>query len=221
MGAPTCYQMMKFCALAAARLDSTGAPDPGTENLYVSATPISLGVTPQVKAGTVIQVESGCGTLCVDFEDCDRIPRGALALQHCDWDYELMELLGVGLLEETAGLVPIGIALPDVNANCGNGVALEAFAYAWDGEERALHPVSGLPAYHRVRFPKVEFRLDTFTMANAHVPLALAGKAKANSQIGLGPFGDWPSTPGGFVAVDLVDSLPTIACGYQTLDPVS
>jgi hypothetical protein len=221
MPAPTCYQALKFCALAGARLTATGAPDPGTESLYVSSSGITLGNTFVKKDGTVIQVENGCGNVCVDFEDCDRITRADLALQLCDWNYELMELFGAGVLETTGEDVSIGFALPDPNAACPDGVVIEAFAYAWDGEERAMHPVSGLPAYHRFRWPKVVWSLGNFTLGNTHIPAGLVGQAKSNSQIGLGPFGDWPSTPDGPFAVDLVDSLPTIECGYQVLDPVS
>lgn len=148
---PTCYGAIKFCALVAARLNPDGSPDVGLENLYVSKAGIEIAVSPQVKEGTIIQQETGCGEICIDFQDCDRIARANLALQLCQWDYELMELLGMGLLEETAG-TPIGFAMPDPNATCPNGVVVEAFAFAWDGDQRALHPISGLPAYHRYRW---------------------------------------------------------------------
>lgn len=213
---PTCYGAIKFCAIAAARLDADGSPNFGTENLYVSKAGIEIAVSPQVKEGTVIQQESGCGEICVDFQDCDRIPRVNLALQLCQWDYELMELLGMGVLEETAG-TPIGFAMPDPNASCPDGVVIEAFAFAWDGDQRALHPISGLPAYHRYRYPKVTWALGDWTNGNSLAILTANGKASPNTNIGSGPFCDWPSTPEGPFAVDLVDSLPTIQCGYQDL----
>lgn len=219
MPAPHCFGAVKFAALVVARLDALGAPDPGATNLYVSDAGVTMGVSPKNTEGESLTLKNGNGGTCVSYEECDRTERIDLKLPLCQWDVELAEILTGGVLE-TSGGYSLGYALPDPADACPNGVVIEAYALAWDGSERAAHPISGDPAWWRYRFPKVTWSMGDHELGNEVASPAWNGKAVPNDNIGLGPFGDWLSVPQGPWAYDLVDSIPTAECGYQTLDPV-
>lgn len=220
MPAPHCLGAVKFTTLAVARLDALGAPAPGATGLYVSDAGVTFGIKPNVTEGEALTQKNGSGGTCVNYQECDRVERVDLSLPLCQWDVELAEILNGGVLEQVEG-VSVGYQLPDPGDTCPNGVVIEAFALAWDGNERAAHPVSGDPAWWRYRFPKVTWAMGDAELGNAVATPTWNGKAVPNNNVGLGPFGDWPAAMNGPMAWDLVDTVPTVECGYQVLEPVA
>lgn len=208
-----CFTSLQLCRLRVSLLDdSTGAPDPGSTSVYVTDAPIDLGYKLNVKAGTVIQQESGCGTLCVNFRGDDSIESVDLTTTLCKLDSELAELMTGGSLVTVAGNTR-GYALPQVGDLLTRRVSIEAWTLAYDFDE----PASPYP-YVRYVFPSTQWRLADASLSNASNNLPLAAKGRSNSGFGDGPANDLPwdaytSPFGWFYDTDLPDAF----CGYQAL----
>lgn len=223
MSQPNCFSVVNFCELLIARLDAAGEIDPGSTSLYVTESGIELGMNPVVETAQRFTQRNGCGNFCAVVDtDCDVVIAYTLSLQLCEWELELAEILQGGTSETTAdgtGEVVIGYQDPDPTAACYNGVCVEAYAMAWDGDEQATHPVTDEPAYMRYRFPKVRWTPGQSTLVNGIAVWPVTGRAVPNSAAGLGPNCDWPAVVQGPRAYDLVSAsdLPSAACGLQEL----
>lgn len=217
MGAPDCYGAVNFCALRFTRLNEDGTIEFGTDVTYVTESGIEMSASPITSDAERFEQRNGCGELCVVFDDdCDRVTGYELGAQLCSYEARLAEIATGGSLLTIGGTV-VGFADPDPLGACYNGVVAEAWALAWNGDERALDPVTGDPAYWRFVYPKVKFRADEDTLANGVAVFQLAGKATPNSQAGTGPECDWPAIVTGPRAWFLDSTIPTAACDYADL----
>ncbi len=212
-----CASPVNFCHLTVARLDPDGTRLEGADNLYETTSGIEMAMTPTLLEAERFELKNGCGIPCVIYdEDCDRVTGWDVATQLCKYDFELLEMLVGGALEIDTGET-VGLQDPDPSAACYDGVMIEGYAIAWDGETRAVHPVSGDNAFFRYRFPKVRFHIGAHTLASGAQVTNVVGKAVSNIAAGLGPHGDWPALVSGPRAVDMVDSIPVDNCGSQLL----
>jgi len=222
---PHCYASLQVCGLRVAALDVDGSPLVGAGNGYSSDALIDVDVALEYEDGDEFTVKNGCGAICQTFRDCDKLLRASVDLDLCVLDSELMALFvpGSRIFTDTGTGDTIGFELPATNAECGDGVALELWTKAWDGNSQALPPFLGgaTPAYIRWIFPKVTGRMGDFTLENEILRVPVSLTAEANSGMDpAGPFGDWNvdvAAAGGITNVGgyfYDDGPPTAECGY-------
>lgn len=210
-----CGQPVHFCHFRAARLNANGTRAVGSDNRYETAAGISMQVDPVNKEGESFEQQGGCGNVCTTVEtDCDRTKAYTLTLQICaGTDFELKELLLGGTLAASGGQ-SIGYVDPDPLTACGNGVMVEAWSLAWDGDQQMVDG-SGQLLYHRLQFPKVTWIRGGQTRAKGPIVETLIGKAVPNINAGLGIDGShlWPQLVPGPMGEDLITSIPSANCG--------
>lgn len=213
-----CFQVLKVCRIRAVRLDAAGAFIDAADNAVVTDAMTVLSYSPAVLPGEEMSIVSGCGDICVDFEDDDRPRgRGTATLTLCSLDAELMQALVGGTLL-TSGGATVGYEPPGADDAPANGVAIEAWGWAWDTDEYALND-AGTRIYRRLALPLSKWTIGEQTNENAIQTFTLNGKVRTNSNFGTGPAGDWPndvSVPGAWFW-DETGTLPTPTCGYSTL----
>ncbi len=204
--APICAGSVQVCAMRATRLSSGGVPVSGADSV-VAVVPVEVTTTPQVIAGDAFNQKDGCGSLCIDFKDRDRIERTALGLTLCYNDAPLLELLTGGTLV-TVGGVPVGFKAPESDT-IPDPVCFETWSKAVIG--------GGLAIYiHRI-WPFTEWTQGAETLNNGVNNLPLIGNGRGNASIGFGPVGDWPEEFTTYYGWYYDDELPALDCGYQTL----
>lgn len=217
MPSPDCFQAVNFCLLRATRLNADGSIDFGTDVVIASSQGITIGASPITSDAERYEQKNGCGVLCAVYdEDCDVNTGFELNLELCTYEFRLAEMMTGGTLETVDGTV-VGFADRDPLASCPYGVVFEAYAIAWNGDERAIHPVTGDPAYLRFKYPRTKWRADDDDHEAGLASFKLTGKAIPNSAAALGPDCDWPAVINGPRAIDLVSALPTASCEYGDL----
>ena len=209
-----CAASLQLCALRVARLEPDGVPDPGAGNVYTTDALILLTPTAVYTEGDDLEQKNGCGSVCISFKDCDRFKRVDAELQLCAPDPELHELLLGGDLI-TSGANTIGFAMPEVGGTtCPNGVSIEAWTKAWDGDAQA----TDMP-YWRFVMPRTYWKLGARNLENAFMTNPLTGFGVQNPNFFDGPANDVPDTDISHRALYWFrdDSLPTVDCGANTL----
>ena len=212
----TCARIVQACALRVARLEPNGVPDPGANNMYVSDALTQLVVDPQVEEGDEFTVKNGCGAICVNVKDCDRLKRLNVTLGLCYPDPELQELLagGVVLTNVLPGDDAVGYGFPRLNeAACPNGVSVELWAKRYDSSGA---PDSTFP-YEWYVLPRVYLQHGGRTHENGPLAIEFAGFAIENENWFDGPENDWPVDSDRVYQSIPTASIPTAACGYATI----
>lgn len=213
-----CAGSVQLCALRVAKLASTGAPDPGAENLYVTDTMMSLEVDPEVSDGEDIEEKNGCGKIIVDYRSPDAYRRLNVSLVLAVPNPELVALLtGHGQLLTKDGST-VGFDYPALfDAFPEDGVSIEGWSKAIvDGVLAGTNP------YWRWVLPKVKnFRLGTRTLEDGSSQTTLEGHGYGNAQWGDGPVNDWDSIADEDIAGPLAfardATIPEASCEYQEL----
>ena len=212
--AEQCLSSINVVRLRAVRLDANFQFSDAADNSYVSDALTELTMTPLVLSGQEITQRNGTGDLCVDYREDDR-PRSQmdLSMSLCLLDASLLELMTGGTaISDGADIV--GFEPRGGDAGAPPPVALEVWEYAWDGEERA-YDGSGNALYFRHAFPLTRWTVGQQRLVNGALVIPINGKAKKNTNFGMGPAGDWPanvSEPGAFMQTS---AIPDAACGYQ------
>lgn len=213
-----CFQVLKVCRIRATRLDSNGAFVDAVDNAVVSDAATVLTYNPSILSGEEITQRNGCGDICLDFQDDDRMRgRGDVSLVLCSLDAELLEMLVGGSVLQSAGAT-VGYEPPGADDAPPNGVAVEVWGWAFDTDELALND-AGTRIYRRLALPLVKFVIGEQTNENGIQLFTLNGRARTNSNFGTGPAGDWPSdvaVPGAWFW-DQSGTLPTATCGTTDL----
>jgi hypothetical protein len=214
-----CFTPLQVCAVVATKLAANGAPDPGLQSVYVSDKFVTMNRAVEREEGQRIQLRSGCGVPIVDFRDCDRVTGVTLTAGLGVFDFQLLSLLtGSTLITETDEAV--GLALPALDAACPNGVGIEAWVRAVEGDAQALHPVSNEPAWFRFVWPKVTWSYDGDLgfQGDQASTTGLRGIVSSNPAWGTGPNADLPAFSGAeLVYLDDEDAFPTVECDFQAL----
>lgn len=221
MSTPTCYSSVDVLRIRVALLTSTGAPDDGVENGYVS-NGISVARNVVIEAGDEFVQKNGDGTICQVYRGCDKIKGADIVLQVCEADDQFTQLCIGGDL--FGGATTIGHQWPKSDDPCPADVCLEWWTYAWDGDAQAV--IGGVPQYWHHVCPKVAFVPGDETFEHGITVWNLNGKGKENQYITAnGPFDDWPaglndgvtSAYGKFLDA----SLPAVACDYVAVSSLA
>ena len=223
-----CFGSLQVCALRVAKLVTSGAPDPGASNGYISDAIIQAGVSVELEEGDDFTMKNGCGAICQTFKDCDRVSAANISLELCQLDSELISLLlGTSVFDDSGDT--IGTRLPAVEDACPAGTSLEVWSKAWDGTEQAV-PTTTSPdvAYWHWVFPRVKWSLGDFTLENDFATISAEGIGEENDTLTVdGPYNDWPAAVaagGGVPTVMgwfLESTLPTAVCGFTTVPATS
>lgn len=212
-----CGGSVQACFMRVAALGADGVPAPGASNLYVSDALVKLSFTPELKAGSDFELISGCGAVCVQYKDCDRIKRLTFDLEICSPDPELTQMLVGGALL-TQDSITRGFAFPAAGQEtCPNGVSIEAWSKNIDGSgnQDADWP------WWRWVFPRTFWQLGARELANSIMTNPLTGFGTENDNFYNGPANDIPadflaySNRVGFYFTD--HSVPVASCGAQAL----
>lgn len=211
--ANNCARHVFVCSLRVARLTSTGAPEVGANNLYVSDALVTLTITPNISEGDEFEVKNGCGEVCVNVKDCDRLKRLDLTMGLCYPDPELLELLVGGSNVLTSGDA-VGYAFPQLGSGaCPDGVSVEFWSKRYDVAGAAD---STFPYEHYV-MPRTFWQHSARTFENGPVSVELVGFATENDNWFDGPENDWPVASTRVLQSLPTNTLPTPSCGYETL----
>lgn len=210
-------QIVDVCAARFSRLDAAGVPNPGIRNIIVTHDLITAQMTTEVQTSTAEVQETGCGTVCFTRSKPDKVTGSNLTLALCYADSEIAEMIaGHTLLTE--GGETIGDALPASDAAAGNGVGVEIWTVAYDGDQPKIHPITGQTAYWRFVWPRMRFTAtgDTTLQAGLQFDQYL-GKGEANDNFFDGPDNDIPLGWDGPRARFLSAAPPDATDGYATL----
>lgn len=224
MANATCYTPLQVCALRVAKLNSTGDAVAGAATGYVSDALIEATLGLEIEEGDEIIKKNGCGDICVNFKDSDRIKRATVTLNLCKLDSELIYLLTGGTLIQD-GSTTIGMKVQNFDDDAIDGVCLELWTKAWNGSAQAAPTITGsVNSYFHFVLPKARFQLSDLTLANADSEIPVSGTGEENAGLNIdGPYNDWPTAvtqAGGFDSVVgwfLDDAIPTAACGFTTV----
>lgn len=213
----TCTQMLKVCHLRLLRLSSAGAISVGVSSRYEHKAPVLFGYSEVRPDAEHLEQPDGCGDICASFDGPQKaVSSLTLRLQLCEENAEVDELLlGGALISEGTGPGnTIGyIAATDATVNA-NGVALETWAWQWNGKQRALK--GALPGWYRHVFPKTFWTKDEVVQENGFAAPAYTGTAVVNSAFSTGYTGDAnPVAVGDAPYLWYVDdAVPAANCGY-------
>lgn len=208
----SCPSLVQACAIRVSRLDASGVPAPGANNMIVTDALTQLAITPVIEAGDEFKVKNACGALCINVKDCDRLARLDLSLGLCKQDPQLQELLTDGVVLTSGGAV--GYGFPRIGeAHCPNGVSVEVWAKRYDigGSLDPAFP------YEWFVLPKTFWQWDTRTFANGPIEVQLKGFAVENDNWYDGPTNNWPVASDRVLQSIPTNSLPTVKCGYTAL----
>lgn len=216
----TCITSLDLCAIRVSKLTEGGAPIAGASNGYVSDAPVTLGVTVEVESGEVKTQKNGCGQLMFTLREEDQISGLSLALEVCQLDAYLAEIMAECELF-TSGGNAIGFQLPAVGASV-DPICFEGWTKAWEVDHQYVAPFTDpLATYIHWVFPYNRWVPDAFTLEHELLVLPLNGVGRENPSITAnGPFDDWPApvvARGGVTRLGgwFFDStLPTADCDY-------
>lgn len=216
MPTPNCYAGVQLCRLRVVRLDADGNMVDAADNTYVHDKAAELTWEEDALDGIEILERDGCGDIGVDLRtDPEPRGRGTITLTLLRQDPPLLELLTGGTLLND-GVNDVGL---EPRSGSHDGVVLEAWSKAWDGNTQATS--GGVSLWYRFIFPKAVFSSPPFNLGNQANRLVLSGQAETNTNVGTGPVADWPASitrPGAYFQTT---AIPAAACGYSTLDIAS
>lgn len=212
MAEPSCGASIQACAERIAVLEQDGVPLPGSGHLYVTDALVKLEATPVYYKGVEIEVPNACGNLCVNYKARDVLKRYDLALELCSIDPELEAML-VGGESFTSGGLTVGGSVPAVGTiGAPYGVSVELWSkHIVDGDQDGVHPW-----IHWV-IPRSYWQPGKNTWDVNHMQRLFDGFTSENPNWFNGPSNDWTFSSDRSIAWAFTTTIPTPACGAQTL----
>jgi hypothetical protein len=215
----TCASLLQVWHARIIRLDDVGDPVPGIDSLYEHTRPILVSYTETRPDRVRIEQADGGGENCAVYNGPPRAADSvALSMDLCKLDAELIEMLLGGTVITNGAYGTIGYLAADESDINVNGIALETWSIAWNGESRLTY--LGAPAWYRHIFPKTTWQLGEVSMSgDTFSTIPLTGVGEKNPAIGTGlPTDPFPADVSDRVyAWALDDAIPTGACGYQEI----
>lgn len=213
--AAECLSAIHLCRIRATRLDSVGNPVAGPNNAYITDTPLSLGVTPQIQAGEDKTLVGGCDCIVAQYRGYDKLKYFTLELELAKIEPGLKEMLtGADVILD--GSDPIGNWwASDQVFDCSNpapNIAFEAWQDAWDEDHQAASP----HRYVHWIWPSTYWQIAQHTLQNDFFQPRLTAFTRGNSVWGEGIYGDLPEAAGTNGGYFYADEVPTAECGYQS-----
>lgn len=212
--AAKCLAAIHLCRIRVTRLDSTGHPVAGPNNVYVSDKPISLGITPVIEAGQDRTLVGGCDCIVATYRGYDKLKRFDFQLDLGKIEPGLLEML-TGSAVILSGADPIGNWFDDQQFQCSGppspNVAFEAWQDLWLDD--AQDPT--FPYLHWI-WPSSYWQIGPETLQNDFLQPRLTGFSRGNSVWGTGIYGDQPEAAQPLGGYFYASSIPSPGCGYQS-----
>lgn len=212
-----CASTVEFCAVRATRLADDGTVAPGPDNSYVVSDVIQLQFTPNIREGAEHELVGGCGGCVIAQKtDEDNLRRFDLELQAGRLEPGFLEmLLGAVVIDGTSGALGFLYGAKRDCATPQPRVAFEGWSKRWttDDEQDPVYP------WWHWLWPSVAFVPGQNTLQADFGPVVMAGKSRANTAWGSGPYGDQPTDVlANQIAVWAEPGdLPTATCNYSTV----
>lgn len=223
---PSCFGSLQTCAARVAALNANGTPQAGLHG-YATTSIMSASPGVDIEEGDDKTQKNGCGQVCQTFRGCDVIKRATIDLAMCQLDLQFAFLAVGGTLFMSLDVEPValGYQVPKIDDPCPDGVCLEVWTKAWDGDEQATpESLSNAVAYWHWVFPRTRLQLSDQDLNDDFLEFSLEGFSDANSNMAAsGPFGDWPDyieDAGGITSswgVFLDTVIPTQTCELSTV----
>lgn len=219
-----CFSSAKLCVLRVARLNSSCSCVAGAKNGAITSGIIKLDANPEMENGQEYLLKNGCGDICVNFRDCDRLKRINLSMELCTRDMELLEILTGGTVYTTDSTTT-GFSRRGIGSTCPSPVFLEIWTKAVDNTGTCVE--SGVPyKWWHVAYPKATFTLGDSTFENGIATVKLTGYAEANSTLGTGcwtanPLPEGLDTTAPEIFLLESSDPPATSCGYVTVPTLS
>lgn len=217
--ADVCGVSFGACLVRVTKVDANGNVIAG-DNSYVTDSPISVGVNPNIETGQNFAVRNGCGCKIASRKFPDTFNYFDLTLNLAEIEPVLLAfLLGASTIEDGADVV--GLAFASALA-CDEQAPKVAFEF-W-AENGVGSGLNGTYPYWHWVFPATTWTLGDNTFEEGPAQPTLNGASETNQNWGDGPYGDGPPdgqdiSEGGFWATD--DALPTAECAAQAVTSVS
>ena len=207
------------CLVRVTRVDENGNVIAGN-NTYVTDSPVSVGVNPNIETGQNFSVRNGCGCKIGSRKFPDTFNFFDLTVSFAQFEPRLLAFMtGSEVIDD--GSVGVGLAFASALA-CDEQSPKVAFEFwAENVEGSGLHPT--YPYFHGV-FPATTWVLGDNTFEEGPAQPTLNGTSQTNGNWGEGPFGDGPPdgtdiSEGAIWATN--DPLPTAACAAAAVTSVS
>lgn len=212
--AAECLAALHLCRVRATRLDATGSPTAGPNNVVVSDTPMVLSVTPNIEAGQDKTLVGGCDCIIATYRGFDKLKRFDLSLDMGLMEPALFELM-TGATAILDGSDPIGNWFPINQFDCSTpaqpNVCFEGWQTGWDEDQQD----ATWPYIHWI-FPSSFWHYDAQTLQDDFTQPKLTGFTRGNSNWGEGIFGDLPEAAEQLGGWFYSTTIPTASCGYQS-----
>lgn len=211
-----CFSAIHLCRIRATRLDATGNPSPGPNNVYVTAKPIMLGATPQIEAGQDKTLVGGCDCIVAQYRGYDKLKYFTLELDLASLEPALIELMtGASAITSTGDVIG-NWWQSSQTFNCAStvqpNVCFEGWQDTWNQDRQASTPFR----YVHWIWPSSFWQIAAHTLQNDFLQPKLTGFTRGNSNW-TDIFRDLPEVPqplGGYFFTDHIPAGDT--CGYQT-----
>lgn len=226
MSSPNCFGAIQVAATRVAALNPNGSPLTGAGNGYVTSNLMTVTIAPVLDKGADETLKNASNNICQQYEDCDRLKSITITLELCSFEPDFAHLIAGGLSFPGSGpgaAKTLGWQFPQVTDACTNGVCLEFWQLAWDGDSQAI-PTSvfannnTLAYWHHV-YPRVLFQLADMKGETKFTVFKFVGTARINPKVTAnGPFDDWPTGVtnfGGITGLGGIfedSTVPTGAC---------
>jgi hypothetical protein len=214
--AQPCFESIQLVAIRAHRLQQSGALLTGATNAYQSAAAIQLQVGYEYENGADVTQKNGSGGICLRYRGEDKLKNITVTLNLCQLDFQLIELItGWTALVDNSSAV-MGLSAPALTAPNRNGVCLEAWSLAWDGDAQAV--VGANAMYVRHVFPRLKLNVGNHTVDEGALVIPVEGQGFSNSVLSAakGPAADWPTGIVGPWAQFYDPSIVVPLCSYLT-----
>lgn len=211
-----CFTSIQLVAIRAHRLTSTGAVQTGASNAYQSAAAVQIQVGYEYEAGADVTQKSGSGAICLRYRGEDKLSNVTFTVNLCQLDFQLIELLtGWPALTDLSGAV-MGMSAPTSSAATRNGVVVEGWSLAYDGDAQAV--VGANAMYIRHVFPRLKLNVGNHNIDEGALVIPVTGTGTSNSVLGTakGPAADWPTGVVGPWAAFYDPSVVVPICQYLT-----
>jgi len=209
-----CASAIHLCRVRATRLDSLGNPYNGPNNVYVSDRPMTITVTPQIEAGQDRTLVGGCDCIVAQYRGYDKLKYFTLEMDLATLEPAMIEML-VGADAIVDSGVVIGNWWPS-QVNCSDTVQPNVCFEGWQDTWEDDHPMPAPYQYVHWIYPSSFWQIAAHTLQNDFNQPRITGFTRANSQWGLGIYGDLPEAAGPLGGYFYTDTIPTAECAYQT-----
>lgn len=209
-----CGSTIKICRTRVTRLDSVGNPEAGPNNVYVTDKQLMLTATPQIEAGVERTLVGGCDCIVAHYHGYDKLKFFTLELDMGTIEPALIEML-IGADAITEGGSVAGDWWPS-QLSCSDAaqpnVCFEAWTDRWQDDAPAASPVR----YMHWIWPSSFWQIAPYTLQLDFLQPKFTAFTRANSNWGLGIYGDQPEAAGPLGGFFPTDTLPDALCDYQS-----